>query len=197
MFIAPEPAPIPSGPVITTRSGDSVAEPAPSVSPYNLALLRLQLLTAVPSFERKHETSWPYAYLEASVRGLAVSRPEANLLQSIAPGLCTGTHSPFPIVQQLMRHLDGPTWEELLADLQQLNAAHPDVVATIVAHVRELRGEAAPPKPPEPVAMPEPVDVSADTQPSTEAKAASRQNHGDAPDSLNERDLGPLDSMFD
>lgn len=106
---------------------------------YELAVLRLQLLTAVPSAERRNMPEWPSSYLAAATRGLVLRREEETLLRAFAVGLCLGTHSPYDAIPKLAKVLSPSEWEQLLDDLVALNPFHRDMVHAIVEQILPLR----------------------------------------------------------
>lgn len=191
------------GPQIVVQAGEKpipvqVARP----SDYNLAVLRLQFLTAVPSVERRSLTAWPDGYIAAATRGLSLQPRELALLRAYAAGLCIGNHSPYDAIPRLTQVLSPTDWENLLDDFQTLNPFQPELVQTIVEQVAPITAprssarvwrEAAPPpadlsRPPHEVPAIQPV-----------AAASSRTSPEAPPETgaANKRDLGALAGMFD
>lgn len=111
----------------------------PKVSHYTLALLKLQFLTAIPSIDRQHSPDWPGSFLEAAQRGLVLQPLEMRLLNTVAAGRVRGQHSPFDVITDLTKYLDGNEWAELVNDLRRLNPAMADVVDDIEQYLKHDR----------------------------------------------------------
>lgn len=194
-----------AGPRIIVQSGERpIAPQSPRPSDYNLAVLRLQFLTAVPSVERRDLAGWPDGYMTAATRSLSLQPQELALLRAYAAGLCIGNHSPYDAIPRLTQVLTLTEWEVLLADFRALNPFQPELVGAIVNQV-------------EPVLAPESSTgawgraqspLAADlasvlTEPVLEPKAAASTRSlpvepapaGSSP--ANQRDLGALAGMFD
>jgi hypothetical protein len=103
------------------------------VSDYNLAALRMQFLTAVPSPGRKTSAAWPVKFLEAATAGLSLRPNEMMLLKAYAAGLTPGNHNPFDAIDALKGLVD---WTILLEDFSHLNKEHPELVEAIVDHIQ-------------------------------------------------------------
>ncbi len=192
------------GPPIVVHAGEKpvpvqVARP----SDYNLAVLRLQFLTAVPSVERQTLKAWPDGYLSAATKGLSVRTQELALLRAYSAGLCIGNHNPYDAIPRLSQVLSATEWETLLADFQALNPFQPELVQAIVEQVepvvapRSSTGQWR-------AAQPQPADFGAPTgtesPPEPRAAASTRPtpaNLNDEHRATNQRDLGALDGMFD
>lgn len=190
------------GPAIVVQAGErKVTLRTPRPSNYNLAVLRLQFLTAVPSAERRNLAGWPESYISAATKGLALRPQEATLLRAYAAGLCLGNHSPYEAIPQLRQVVTEAEWEELLSDFVSLNPFQPDFVRAIV---EQLKPMATPRTEPESwrSAEPTPDDLlaTAQTERASEPLAAAGRSGagGDAQDETgtNRRDLGALNDMF-
>lgn len=194
-----------AGPRITVSPGEKpvqvhVAKP----SDYNLAVLRLQFLTAVPSAERRSLSAWPGGYLAAATNGLTLRQQEVALLRAYAAGLCMGNHNPYDAIPRLSQILSSTEWESLLTDFQALNPFQPELVQAIIAQV-------APVTPPQGSTSKagagqvqhQPADFEAKGRAlSPESRAAAGARTPLAPETAqptapNKRDLGALAGMFD
>lgn len=193
-------SPSEGGPHIVVHAGEKpIPARAARPSDYNLAVLRLQFLTAVPSVERRTLPSWPDGYLDAATRGLTLHPQERALLRTYAAGRCIGNHSPYESIPHLASVLSATEWETLLDDFQALNPFQPDLVQAIVEQVlpvvtpRSSTGawRGVMPTPPDEVRAPE------------KAPAATAMNSPQSdplpppPGPANQRDLGALAGMFD
>ena len=192
------------GPRIVVQSGEKpIPVQAARPSDYNLAVLRLQFLTAVPSVERRSLPAWPDGYLTAATRGLSLPLHEMSLLRAYAAGLCIGNHSPYDAIPRLTPVLTSTEWETLLDDFQALNPFQPELVRAIVEQVEPViaprssagvwrRAEA----PPAPDLAPAPEEPS--LQPKAAASTRPRSPEPTLPEvGANQRDLGALAGMFD
>jgi hypothetical protein len=188
------------GPAIVVQPGERpVSQKVPRPSDYNVAVLRLQFLTAVPSVERRSMPEWPAAYLEAASRGLQLRPQEASLLRAYAIGLTIGNHSPYDAIPHLSSVLAAGEWEQLLDDFVRLNPFQPELVRAIVAQVEPItapKSEAQTWR----NAVPPPEDFREPDRPtvrdSTEPLAASSRRASVTPaepevQGANRRDLGP------
>lgn len=193
------------GPRIVVQSGEKpIPVQAARPSAYNLAVLRLQFLTAVPSVERRTLPTWPDGYLAATTRGLSLQPQELSLLRAYAAGLCIGNHSPYDAIPRLTQVLSPTEWESLLADFQALNPFQPELVQAIVEQLEPVtaprssagawRGATSPPLPPD-------LEPAPPGEPSIQPKAAASTRPSPPvppePGAANQRDLGALAGMFD
>lgn len=191
------------GPPIVIQPGECpVLQRIPRPSDYNLAVLRLQFLTAVPSVERRGMAAWPGAYLAAATRGLELRPQELALLRAYAAGLCLGNHSPYDAIPQLTQVMTANEWEQLLDEFVALNPFQPDFVRAIVAQIHPVTApksaaqtwrDAAP--------TPEDLRESPRTERAQEPLAASGRRGastepGKEPEA-NVRELGALRGMFE
>lgn len=193
------------GPPIVVQAGEKpIPVQAPRPSAYNLAVLRLQFLTAVPSVERRTLAVWPNGYLTAATRGLALQPQELALLRAYAAGLCIGNHSPYDAIPRLTQVLSPTEWETLLSDFQALNPFQPELVQAIVQQVEPITAPRSSARVWQGAAVPVP-DADAEASPSDERSvepkaAASTQPSPPVdpePGPANRRDLGALAGMFD
>jgi hypothetical protein len=131
--------PTEGGPPIVIQPGEPpVSQRIPRPSDYNIAVLRLQFLTAVPSVERGRMAEWPSGYLAAATQGLDLRPPELALLRAYATGLCLGNHSPYDAIPHLTQAMSAEEWERLLSDFVALNPFQPDFVRAIVEQIRPI-----------------------------------------------------------
>ncbi|MFO0570175.1 MAG: hypothetical protein U0263_31315 [Polyangiaceae bacterium] len=193
-----------AGPPIVVQAGERpVSQRVPRPSDYNLAVLRLQFLTAVPSVQRRAMPEWPSVYLEAATRGLHLRPQEETLLRAYSAGLSIGNHSPYDAIPHLSQALSATEWEQLLEDFVALNPFQPEFVQAIVEQIEPVtapRSQARTWKSAEPT----PEDLREPTkssEPSRERAAASGRSTSVAPEpeqpGTNVRDLGALSGMFD
>lgn len=124
------------GPTIVIQEGEQpVSQRVVRPSDYELAMLRLRFLTAVPSVERGSMPAWPSAYLTAATRGLELRPEEISLLGVCAKSMCMGNHSPYESIPRLPQVSNPSEWERLLEDFVALNPFQPDVVNAIIEQV--------------------------------------------------------------
>lgn len=160
-------------------------------SHYEIALLRLQLLTGVPSLEREHGSGWPREFVDAAVRGLQIEAYQHSVLVAVAQTFRRGIHDPFQIAVQLQTRIGAEQWEEVLADFERLNTGNA-ATAVLLEQLRrgaERGAAAAPPPPAPPPVVAAPPRAAAPAAPAPPAPAQS--GGADA------RDLGALEDMFD
>jgi hypothetical protein len=190
------------GPPITLQVGERpISQQVPRPRDYQLAVLRLQFLTAVPSVERGNMSEWPGAHLAAATRGLTLLPEEVTLLVVFANGLRMGHHSPYDAIPQLTQALSPGEWALLIADFIALNPFQRELVAAIVETVAPIAGDQGDWRP----AAPLPDDLqespAAVAPHAPEPLAASgRRTPSAAPPrepATNVRDMGVLASLFD
>jgi hypothetical protein len=194
------------GPPIVIQPGERpVSQRIPRPTDYNLAVLKLQFLTAVPSVERRGMPEWPAAYLEAATRGLQLRQQETTLLPKYAAGLSIGNHSPYDAIPQLAQVLGANEWEQLLEDFVRLNPFQPELVQAIVQQIEPItapRSEAQTWRD----AVPPPADLresrGPSERPASEPLAASSRrpssaSQAPAKPATNVRDLGAIPDMFE
>jgi hypothetical protein len=183
-----------------------VAQRAPRPSDYQLAVLRLQFLTAVPSVERRTMPTWPKGYLDAATRGLSLRPRELAFLVALSNRLCMGNHSPVDAISHLETALTQDEWDRLIADFRALNPFQLELVSVITEQVSQFgswpgRGSwqnipaASNPTEAPSVVRSSPTFPSAPggTNPSSESTVVRTEK----PESRNVRSLGALDDMFD
>lgn len=110
---------------------------------YEIAKLRLQFLTAVPSVDRLRQANWPGAFLFAACRSLQLPAHAEQMLRTISTTFAFGHHDPRPIVLALAAHLAPEDWQSLLADLALLNAGHTYEVTALAELVARVAGHSA------------------------------------------------------
>jgi hypothetical protein len=175
--------------------------PQPRVEPphlpeydYELAVLRLRFLTAIPSMDRERSQRWPAAFVDAAVTGLSLSDAHRRLLPKIAVSLRRGTHDPRTAALELAKHGE-QDWGRLCARLRDLNDDVAAVAEEVVSLVASLLPHAAPLMAARPTTRP--------PTPLPPAKARQEKSVPPAPSSepvaasgANARPLGPLDDLF-
>lgn len=184
-----------------------VTQKAPRPSDYQLAVVRLQFLTAVPSVERRTMPAWPRGYLDAATRDLSLRPQELMFLAALATGLCIGNHSPVDPISQLELALTREEWDTLAADFRALNPFQPELVGAILEQVSQFgswpsRGawqSASPPSsrgdtPTPAAARRSAVSLDESLRPALLPKAAVPS---EGSETKNVRSLGALDDMFD
>lgn len=192
-----------AGPPIVIQAGERpVSQRIPRPTDYNLAVLRLQFLTAVPSVQRRSMPEWPNAYLDAATRGLQLRPQEAALLRAYSAGLSIGNHSPYDAIPHLSQALSATEWEQLLDAFVQLNPFQPDFVQAIVAQIEPVtapKSEARTWRSAEPTAedLREPARSSEPARDPVAASARTPTPPQPEEPSTNVRDLGALSGMFD
>ncbi len=202
-MISPDyPTPPPGLVIVTTPPA---ARPAPSPhargSNYELALLRLEFLTSVPSIDRQRQRTWPGEFLAAATRELSLDERAEKLLRLASSTFVSGHHDPMSRVVRLASLLHAHEWPPLLEDFARLNAHSQEAVETITEHAIEVAAlprvtyvathlpPVRAPEPP-PRATP-PVRPRAVTPPSP-----VKGRPAPTPD-VNKRDMGPLGDIFD
>jgi hypothetical protein len=198
----PPPAPpaVPAAPVLPVRVVPDPVPRAPlgpplKMTPYELALLRLEFLTATPCAARGHDPMWPDAFLDAATRGLDLDDRSLRYLRLAARSFVSGSHDAMGRVTRLTRALHADEWPLLLLDFERLNPeADPDAVASVVRYASELASIPTAPvatvAPPAPSHAPRPHPTHAPPRAASPRLAASPPQGGD-------RNLGPLKNMFD
>ncbi|TAK27440.1 MAG: hypothetical protein EPO40_17635 [Myxococcaceae bacterium] len=192
-----KPTPPPAVMVVPDPPGALSAVPLPRVNPYELALLRLEFLTAVPSIARGRDAAWPDEFLDAAARGLELDARSQRFLRLASNTFAAGNHDPMSRVMRLTKVLRADEWPLLLLDFERLNPdADEAAVQATVRHAGELAC-----LPQEPVAVPAAVApaplrvplAAATSEERRRAKTAVPARGGDT----NQRDMGALKSMFD
>ncbi len=189
----------PRGPAIVIDGAEPpLVQSSHRPSDYELAVLRLKFLTAIPSTRRSATPQWPSAFLDAATRGLQLRLGEPGLLRAISASVSIGNHSPYDSIQELVRALSEREWDELLEDLQALNPSQPGVVAAIAQQVRAIltsqraSSSEAPHMPPEDLR----VSLAAPAEPLVASGKPSVAVEPPSPSKTNVRDLGSLSGMF-
>ncbi len=180
---APPPEIAPTEVVVTARRDHLPLREVPvpaSASAYEVALMRLELLTALPSLEREHSALWPRAFVEAAVRGLVLEPHQQTVLGVVAQNFRRGFHDAVPVAARLRPRLDERQWSELLADFARLNGDNPALHVVL-----EYLGGPSRVPPPSPSAV---ARISAPPPPARVEPAAPESDA---------RDLGALEDMFD
>lgn len=116
--------------------------PVPAASDYELAVLRLQFLTAVPWIERQRDPDWPNAFLEAAFEGLVLEEQERRRVRMAAASYVRGTHSPDLVIKDLVSRAAHEDLDRLLERFLHLNRHMPEAAAEVVRQVNELRAAA-------------------------------------------------------
>jgi hypothetical protein len=198
----------PESPRVVVVPEQPVTQIAPRPSDYNLAVLRLQFLTAVPSVERRTMPAWPRGYLDSATRGLSLRPQELTLLRALATGLCMGNHSPFDAIPQLEIALSQDEWDTLIADFRALTPFQPELVSAIVEQVSQFGSwpskgvwQSMPATPSRVETSTQETAYNAPSPSCEPAQADSPQKGATATDEKTEtknvRSLGALGSMFD
>jgi len=182
--------------VIPDPGGRISQVPAARTTPYELAQLRLEFLTAAPSVDRAHDPLWPDAFLNAAARGIDLHEREQRYLRLAANSFVSGSHDPMGRVMRLTRVLHPDDWPLLLLDYERLNPdAAPELVNEVLRHASELAS-----LPHEPVvafAPAPPAPRPSRPEPAPLPRAASSGRHASPPPERDARDLGALKGMFD
>lgn len=192
-----------AGPPIVVHAGERpVSQRIPRPSDYNLAVLRLQFLTAVPSVQRRTMPEWPTKYLEAATRGLELRPQEATLLRAYSAGLSIGNHSPYEAIPHLSPILSATEWEQLLEDFVALNPFQPEFVQAIVEQIEPItapRSEARAWRSAEPTPedLREPGRADDTVREPMAASARFPAEPEPKEEGTNNRNLGALAGMFD
>ena len=196
-------SPLPPPPVVVVAPRKGPAAPPPLVpreADYDIALRRLQFLTAVPSVNRHHEQEWPDSYLVAATAGLDILPLDEKHLRMVATSIVKGHHSPSPIIGPLVKGEAPADLDTLLHRFIELNRNAPDFAQEVLNWVNERRGHTAP-APKAPPQRDEPPRTRAPAPAWTRAASGARQAGASEPApqsaSANVRDMGALDDMFD
>ncbi|MEW5850931.1 MAG: hypothetical protein AB2A00_19245 [Myxococcota bacterium] len=150
---------------------------------YELALLKLRFLTAVPSVDRLHQPEWPAGFVARATDGLKLGPVHLRLITTVASTYGMGGHDPMALIPLLLPRLSPTEWERLLGDYQQLNAHSPQFVSDVVTVVRS---RLEPARAAAPVLTAPPATAA---PPPPEAPRAEPE--------LNSRPLGALVGIFD
>jgi hypothetical protein len=121
---------------IDVRSGAApLAEPPPARArnDFELALLRLELLTGVPPLERESSPEWPEAFLAAATAGLDLAAHELATVMATAQQWRRGYHGPFQAAARLRPKLDPELWGQTLRDFEALNHGVRAAVEVVLA----------------------------------------------------------------
>jgi hypothetical protein len=202
--------------IVADRPTPAIATPTSSSNPYELALLRLEFLTAVPSIGRSGDPSWPNAFIDAAARALDLDSRSHRFLRLAANTFVAGNHDAGPRLTRLTKVLRADEWPLLLLDFERLN---PDSDEEAVMEVVRRASEIArlPQNPvvtsaPAPMVHPHLPQSAADTGSSWPGSAlrprapddSRHANVADAPrpswavnNDANQRDMGALKGMFD
>lgn len=159
---------------------------------YELALLRLEFLTAVPFADRVRDPHWPEAFLDAATRGLELDDRSRRFLGLAAKSFASGSHDPMPRVVRLARVLRPDEWPLLLIDFERLNPdADPETIALTLRHAEELASL------PQDLVLPSATRAQTrrEEQPSFAASGKSTARPHEKPSA--HRDLGALKKMFE
>lgn len=199
---APSAPPPPIVLVSAPRQPPRLPAPPPRDSDYELALLRLQFLTAVPSMDRQRQPEWPEDFLATATDGLTVSADESRLLRMVAASFVRGGHHPSPVITGLVKAEAHHDLDALLARFLHLNRHMADAAAEILRWVDEHR-KGHHPRPPPPAHAPSPPAhppaaraASSRTPAPAPARAPAAAKPPPQEGPANHRGLGALDDMF-
>ncbi|MFT3769599.1 MAG: hypothetical protein QM820_29540 [Minicystis sp.] len=186
---------------------------------HEIALRRLQFLTAVPSMDRQHEPEWPDGYVAAATAGLTLTEHERRHLRMVAASFVRGHHNPLPHITTLVKSETPDALNAIVASFRHLNRSAPDQAEEVLQWLHELSGGHPPAPPahaqvhaprshvhaPAPARAPAHPSYAATSSPAPPprvvtvatpraAPAAPKQAHDEA--HTNVRSLGALDDMF-
>lgn len=171
--------------VVVTRTTGQPLREVPgqaSASAYELALMRLEFLTALPSLDREHSPLWPEAFVEVAVRGLELEPHQRAILGVVAQNFRRGFHDIVHVAARLRPRLAPAQWAELLAELERLNSEN----AALPVALAHLEGR---PAPTPAAAAPVPAPRPAPPRVAPPAPPPVAEQDG--------RELGALEDMFD
>ena len=106
--------------------------PSEASADLDVALLRLILLTAVPSSGRFAGPGWPGAFVAAACEGLAVSPLERARMAATSAELVSGMHDGLPALSALMAHDPEHDLEGLVQALLHLNPGCPEALRVLL-----------------------------------------------------------------
>lgn len=165
----------------------------PQRSNYELALLRLRFLTAVPSVSRQRHAQWPEEFVAAAAEGLTLAPAEFGLLRTVSTGLAWGNHSPATLCDDLVKSATHHDLRALIEHLFRLNADLPEAAEEIAQQLQAVHLQLLGRPINEISSAPRPIisGLMAPHPPHTELPSSS------PPPGSNARTLGALDDMFD
>jgi hypothetical protein len=166
--------------------GQGIAKAPLADHGYELALLRLTFLTALPDHARPSQAAWPDAFIAAATRGVRLSDLEVTQLTLASAAFALGSHSPLQSAHRLQRFLTPQAWAPLFTDFIELNTGFRSMAEKTVGLVRTslgLEGDKTPATHP-------PLEDVVSAPRHQEKRAAAGELGGGQTNQTNHRDLG-------
>lgn len=180
--------------------------PSPGRDEWELAVIRLRFLTAVPIADRRQQANWPHGFVEAALHGLSLPDPKRRLLATASQQFVAGNHDADALIPDILALHSRKEREQLFDHFRRLNASATDYVEQIIQLVHERLG---PPRP-------SVIRAAAPSMRSSGRVAVIGENHAnrnpphppipaaptakpsqnDSADGTNERSLGILGDLF-
>lgn len=159
---------------------------------WELALARLQLLTAVPTATRELQPEWPDGFVAAAALDLALPPERLRLLSTVVANYLRGEHDPFDVIHRLEAVLSAAEWTVLLDHFARLNSSRPAVVAHLLEYVNSRAASRLPATETLATAITNSPDLAARPGPSVNVAVPPH-----AEQQVNARSLGALADIFD
>lgn len=180
--------------------------PPPRRDGWELAVIRLRFLTAVPIADRRLQANWPHGFVEASLQGLSLPEPKKRLLATASQQFVTGNHDACELIPDVLALHSREECAALFDHFRRLNACARDYVEQIIQLVYERLGHPSP-SVVRPAAPPMPssgrvaiVGVECTDQnrahPSIPAAPVAKPSQNDSGEGKNVRRLGMLADLF-
>lgn len=180
--------------------------PPPRRDEWELAVIRLRFLTAVPIADRRLQANWPHGFVEASLQGLSLPEPKKRLLATASHQFVAGNHDACALIPDVLALHSRGECAELFDHFRRLNACALDYVEQVIQLVYERLGHPSP-SVVRPAAPPMPssgrvaiVGVECTDQnrahPSIPAAPVAKPSQNDSSDGKNVRRLGMLADLF-
>ncbi len=111
--------------------------PSPARDEWELAVIRLRFLTAVPMADRRQQANWPHGFVEAALHGLSLPEPKKRLLATASQQFVAGNHDADALIPDVLALHSRKEREQLFDHFRRLNAGATDYVEQIIQLVNE------------------------------------------------------------
>ena len=180
--------------------------PSPGRDEWELAVIRLRFLTAVPIADRRQQANWPHGFVEAALHGLSLPDPKRRLLVTASQQFVAGNHDADALIPDVLALHSRKEREQLFDHFRRLNASATDYVEQIIQLVHE---RLEPPRPsviraatPSMSSSGRVAVVSENhanrnpSHPPIPAAPTAKPSQNNSADGTNERSLGILGDLF-
>jgi hypothetical protein len=117
---------------------------SPGRDEWELAVIRLRFLTAVPIADRRQQANWPHGFVDAALHGLSLPDPKRRLLATASQQFVAGNHDAEALITDVLA-LHSRKERKLLFDhFRRLNASATDYVEQIIQLVHARLGSPRP-----------------------------------------------------